>query len=816
MRLFLTTLLALAISMTALAQSPLFNASKTAPRPATVDAKDTQGLRLNEAAFRRIRAERPQSIRLELAMPDGETVTTEWVAFSNLSADFSIGRQTADGSVQEDYCPGVYTYELQHAVTSTGNTVSGDGFSGVLLVHRNRVLATMILDGHQWELAPEVLDLKSQTFVGDYVLFDVAQSAGTNSFTCAVQDQHSRVYRMERMQRSLARENANPDCVEIALDVDNYTFGTFGNNCNAAVDWAVGVLAGVDLIYRNELNDLITLQATYVNVWETPEPWANIVDNAGSMLESFRTTWLTDSDLSTQQRDFVHLMTRRGDSGTGGIAYLDGVCNTYGYGFSAGMSAASDFIPLPSYSWNLDVVAHELGHNFGANHTHWCGWSGSADHPSGTAGGAIDGCYGAEGSCSDGPSVSSGTIMSYCHLNVGKTLEFHPVVEQQAFFPSLTNAPCFGGCVPTVTSCDIGCTDPTACNYSENAIEDDGSCSYDVDECGVCGGNNESCGGCTDPSACNYDPSAPVDDESCTYAPPGYSCDCTSNIGLVADLGASQSSSSTLEATGNLAAIEVTLVWVNTNNDGSWAGDALIEISAPDGSCFSVGGYNVSSSCALGTFAWPSGWNVSGSGTYTHSIDVSDLGMGGDGPWQLNVINGWTNSGGVNYDFNVTLSGVCTGPPTFGGCTDPEACNYDASATLDDGSCDFGTPAYFDSDGDGYGQFFAQYFCGSVTPAGTVLLDGDCNDANSTVYPGAPGTAIGIDNNCNGVIDVDEEEVVCPEDVNNDGAISVADVLALLSGFGCLEACEYDVDGDEAISVADVLLVLSAFGQTCE
>ena len=211
-------------------------------------------------------------------------------------------------------------------------------------------------------------------------------------------------------------------------------FGTFGNNCNSAVDWAVGVLAGVDLIYRNELNDLITLQATYVNVWETPEPWANIADNAGSMLESFRTTWLTDSDLSTQQRDFVHLMTRRGDTGTGGIAYLDGICNSYGYGFSAGMSAASDFIPLPSYSWNLDVVAHELGHNFGSNHTHWCGWNGSADHPSGTAGGAIDGCYGAEGSCSDGPSVSSGTIMSYCHLNVGKTLEFHPIVEQQAFF----------------------------------------------------------------------------------------------------------------------------------------------------------------------------------------------------------------------------------------------------------------------------------------------------------------------------------------------------------------------------------------------
>ena len=379
MRLLLTTMLALAVSMTALAQSPLFNASKTAPRAATMDAKDTQGLRLNEAAFRRIRAERPQSIRLELTMPNGETAVTEWESFCNVTADFTVGRQTAEGLVQETYFPSVLTYELVDAVDGRGNTMSGEGFAGMLAVHTNRVQSTMILNGHQWEIAPEVLDLKSQALVEDYVFFDVAQSAGTNTFTCAVQDQHNR---MDRMQRSLARENANPQCVEIALDVDNYTLGTFGNNCNAAVDWAVGVLAGVDLIYRNELNDLITLQASYVNVWETPEPWASITD-AGSMLDSFRLTWLgSEYGLNVQNRDLVHLMTRRGNTGTGGIAYLSVVCsNDFGFGFSSAMSADSDFIPLPSYSWNLDVVAHELGHNFGANHTHWCGWSGGADHP---------------------------------------------------------------------------------------------------------------------------------------------------------------------------------------------------------------------------------------------------------------------------------------------------------------------------------------------------------------------------------------------------------------------------------------------------
>ena len=113
--------------------------------------------------------------------------------------------------------------------------MTGDGFAGVLVLHRNRVQSTMVLDDRQWETAPEVLDFRNRELVKDYVFFDVAQSAATNTFTCAVQDQHIRVNRMERMQRSLARENANPDCVEIALDVDNYTFGTFGNNCNLAV-----------------------------------------------------------------------------------------------------------------------------------------------------------------------------------------------------------------------------------------------------------------------------------------------------------------------------------------------------------------------------------------------------------------------------------------------------------------------------------------------------------------------------------------------------------------------------------------------------
>jgi hypothetical protein len=57
----------------------------------------------------------------------------------------------------------------------------------------------------------------------------------------------------------------------------------------------------------------------------------------------------------------------------------------------------------------------------------------------------------------------------------------------------------------------------------------------------------------------------------------------------------------------------------------------------------------------------------------------------------------------------------------------------------------------------------------------------------------------------------------CFADLNNDNIITVADLLMVLSEFGCIVNCENtDVNNDDVTTVIDLLAILSVFGTVCE
>lgn len=59
------------------------------------------------------------------------------------------------------------------------------------------------------------------------------------------------------------------------------------------------------------------------------------------------------------------------------------------------------------------------------------------------------------------------------------------------------------------------------------------------------------------------------------------------------------------------------------------------------------------------------------------------------------------------------------------------------------------------------------------------------------------------------------EPTPCPGDFDGDGIVTAADLLLLLTAFGCQVDCAYDINGDGSTGVNDVLLFLSLFGTVC-
>ena len=179
-------------------------------------------------------------------------------------------------------------------------------------------------------------------------------------------------------------------CFGIFLDISEDIYRERGGTAGA-VAYLEGAFAQVATLYANEQID-ITISGT--QVWTSREPF---YDDLG-LYRSYRASNNVDGTVA----HYVHR------AGGGGVAYLNVLCNkSYGYGLSG---INNSYAEVPNYSWTVMVLAHELGHNFGSEHTHDCAWNGNNT--------PIDGC----GSSNNGCGVSSyipedgGTIMSYCHL----------------------------------------------------------------------------------------------------------------------------------------------------------------------------------------------------------------------------------------------------------------------------------------------------------------------------------------------------------------------------------------------------------------
>ncbi|MBL0309109.1 MAG: hypothetical protein IPP77_05355 [Bacteroidetes bacterium] len=181
------------------------------------------------------------------------------------------------------------------------------------------------------------------------------------------------------------------------------------SNTTNVGNYVTGLFNVVQALYSAESIDV---QISSIYVWTSTDPYINYSTSPTiiNAFSNYRTSY---------SGTFAHLLSTRSIN-IGGIAgplsyVVNGFCyKNFSYAYSNIFNIYTSSSP-PVYSWTIQVVSHELGHNMGSPHTHSCSW----------AGGAIDNCYTPEGQCNRGPSPSNGgTIMSYCHLSPNPGINF--------------------------------------------------------------------------------------------------------------------------------------------------------------------------------------------------------------------------------------------------------------------------------------------------------------------------------------------------------------------------------------------------------
>jgi len=238
---------------------------------------------------------------------------------------------------------------------------------------------------------------------------------------------------------------ATPRVATIAVDVDHELLvgrfgGTGSGNLAAATNWIVDLFATMNVMYQRDLNVALELGTTIFRTGPTPYAISANAAASGTDLNNFGAYW--QANHGNVARDFTMLLSGQQSNAqnpgfsASGIAWINAYCRTQSNGGSYSVNKVFTSSQV-AVDLSARIVGHELGHNFGAYHTH-CTNASSGAAP--TASNTIDQCYSGESGCysgaascpASGPGAPAGTLMSYCNTRgCGPTgqnvLQFHPI-----------------------------------------------------------------------------------------------------------------------------------------------------------------------------------------------------------------------------------------------------------------------------------------------------------------------------------------------------------------------------------------------------
>ncbi len=352
--------------------------------------KEATYLKLDVANLKAAMKKSPREMVFQIPQKNGDKLELLLERQEILSHDFEVTDQK--GNVTP-FDPGTfYTGQVLERYAKQTSIAS-------LSIAGDEIMAMMNIGGKNYVLGAVRNNEGKKTT--DYVFYNDENLQIPNTYECGTE---TSLHQLDNpMTAGQAKSGTAKNIVRVQFEADYQMYQDFGNSISNTANYVTGLFNMVATIYHQEG---IVTQISKIVVWNSADPYGiSSSVGSGAVLNKFRDR----KNITGITGDLAHLLSTK-PVGHGGIAWVDVLCfPTIGYR-TAYSNISTTYNNFPLYSWTIDVVTHEMGHNLGSPHTHDCSW--------GTAGNqALDNCAAPSGGCAAGPApTNGGTIMSYCHL----------------------------------------------------------------------------------------------------------------------------------------------------------------------------------------------------------------------------------------------------------------------------------------------------------------------------------------------------------------------------------------------------------------
>lgn len=328
------------------------------------------------------------AIRLSLPAPSGRLIELELVKVNLFSPAFSV--TTPDSSRPVSYNPGLH-------------------YQGIVKGVPNSIAAISVFDN-------EVMGMFSTPEDGNFVLGPLDAPAGTQKqkthilyqekdlipkydFKCGAEDYPESDHEPDSGHEHSSDKVQSTKCISVYFDVEHDIYTWCNSDAVATANYIAGMFNQSAVLFANES---LTFQLYQIHVWTSYSPLGHMTSDNDNRSWGIAYKHMLDS----LHADFGHFVSFKIPGGWAGS--LNGLCSPNMDNGLCVSGISTSYSTVPTYSWSVFVLTHEMGHLCGSPHTHHCSWNGNST--------AIDGCHETEGSCVL-PAIPSGggTIMSYCY-----------------------------------------------------------------------------------------------------------------------------------------------------------------------------------------------------------------------------------------------------------------------------------------------------------------------------------------------------------------------------------------------------------------